>query len=240
MVTDWSRNRAMTFWRNIASIAARRVDPADCSDCPKGLPGEDPAFSTAVTALGAKLAKADGYADHHEFAAFSEVFQSSPGAERNVRRLYDLAGQTTHGFQSYAKRLAKRYRSCPQLLEDVLDGLFHIAKADGAVTDHEITYLEEVSHNFGLSRLTFLRLRATHIGSGPDDPYVVLNVPHDASDQTVRESWRKALSDAHPDRVLARGLPAEFVEVAHAKSAAINAAFDAIMRDRKAHAGASA
>ena len=230
----------MTFWRNIAGLAARRVDAADCAACPPGLPGADPAFSTAVTALGAKLAKADGYADHHEFAAFSEVFQSDARAERNVRRLYELAGQTTLGFESYAKRLAKRYGQCPQLLEDVLDGLFHIAKADGAVTELELAYLEQVGRLFGLSPMTFQRLRATHIGAAPDDPYVILDVPADASDEAVRAAWKAALSDAHPDRVLARGLPAEFVEVAHAKSAAINAAYDAIMRERKAWAGRAA
>ncbi len=159
----------MTFWRNIAGLAARRVDAAECVECPKGLPGEDPAFSTAVTALGAKL-----------------------------------------------------------------------AKADGAVTDHELAYLEQVAHLFGLSHLTFHRLRATHLGSTPDDPYVVLDVAADAPDQTVREAWKRALSEAHPDRVMARGLPAEFVEVAHAKSAAINAAFDAIRRDRASWTGARA
>lgn len=226
----------MTFWRNIAGLAARRVDAADCAACPPGLPGKDPAFSTAVTALGAKLAKSDGYADHHEFAAFSEVFQPDAKAERNVRRLYDLAGQTTLGFESYARRLAKRYGQCPQLLEDVLDGLFHIAKADGAVTDFELSYLEQVASLFGLSPMTFQRLRATHLGAAADDPYVILNVPADASDQAVRAAWKSALSEAHPDRVLARGLPAEFAEVAHAKSAAINAAYDTITRERKAWA----
>jgi DnaJ like chaperone protein len=230
----------MTFWRNIAGLAARRVDAADCAFCPPGLPGEDPAFSTAVTALGAKLAKADGYADHHEFAAFSEVFRADAKAERNLRRLYDLAGQTTHGFESYARRLAKRYGRCPQLLEDVLDGLFHIAKADGAVTDHELAYLDQVSQLFGLSPLTFQRLRATHLGSAADDPYAVLNLPADASDQAVKDAWRSALSEAHPDRVMARGLPAEFIEVAHVKSAAINAAYDAIIRDRKTRLGRAA
>ena len=224
----------MTVWRNIAGLAARRVDAADCAVCPPGLPGSDPAFSTAVTALGAKLAKADGYADHHEFAAFSEVFQSDAKAERNVRRLYELAGQTTLGFESYAKRLAKRYGQCPQLLEDVLDGLFHIAKADGAVTDQELAYLEQVGGLFGLSPMTLKRLKATHIGASADDPYVILDVPADASDETVKSAWKAALSEAHPDRVLSRGLPAEFVEVAHAKSAAINAAYDAIIRDRRA------
>jgi DnaJ like chaperone protein len=230
----------MTFWRNIAGLAARRVDAAECAACPPGLPGEDPAFSTAVTALGAKLAKADGYADHHEFAAFSEVFHADAKAERNIRRLYDLAGQTTRGFESYARRLAKRYGQCPQLLEDVLDGLFHIARADGAVTDHELAYLEQVARLFGLSPLTFERLRATHIGSAPDDPYVVLDVAPDAPDTAVRDAWKRALSEAHPDRALARGLPAEFAEVAHVKSAAINAAYDAIKKQRKTWAIAAA
>ena len=223
----------MSFWRNIAGLAARRVDDADCPDCPEGLPGEDPAFSTAVTALGAKLAKADGLAGNDEFEAFSEVFQSEGASRRNVNRLYDLARQTTHGFESYARRLAKRYRACPQLLEDVLDGLFHIAKADGAVTDEELAYLERVGMLFGLSTLTFRRLKATHVGYGADDPYVVIGVPHDATTETVRAAWKQALSAAHPDRARARGLPTEFIEVAEAKSAAINSAYTEIMRERR-------
>src|SRR5438876_10560992 len=162
----------MGFWRRIAGLAARRPDAAECDQCPPGLPGEDAAFSTAVTALGAKLAKADGRAQAEEYDAFSEVFQPDPGSEGNVRRLYQLARQTTRGFESYARRLAKRYRHCPQILEDVLDGLFHIAKADGAVTGDELDYLERVGGLFGLSPLTFRRLKATHIGFGAADPYL--------------------------------------------------------------------
>jgi DnaJ like chaperone protein len=228
----------MTFWRNIANLAARRVDLADCPDCPAGLPGEDPAFSTAVTALGAKLAKVDGRADAGEYAAFAEVFQPDAGSEADVRRLYDLARQTTLGFESYAKRLARRYSGCPQLLEDVLDGLFHIAASDGAITFDELDYLEQVSELLGLSPLTFRRLKATHLGLGADDPYAVLNIAPDSSDEAVHRAWRAALSEAHPDRVLARGLPAEYVEVAQAKAAAINAAFDTVTRERRALVGA--
>ncbi len=223
----------MTFWRNIANLAARRVDLAECPDCPAGLPGEDPAFSTAVTALGAKLAKADGRADTGEYAAFAEVFHPDAASEPDIRRLYDLARQTTLGFESYARRLAKRYHGCPQLLEDVLDGLFHIAAADGVITFDELDYLEQVSELLGLSPLTFRRLKATHLGLAADDPYAVLNIAPDASDAVVHAAWRSALSEAHPDRILARGLPAEYVEVAHAKAAAINAAFDAVKRERR-------
>lgn len=224
----------MSFWRKIAGLAARKVDEAECDVCPPGLPGEDPAFSTAVTALGAKLAKADGEAHAAEYAAFHNVFQADAGSEGNIRRLYQLARQTTRGFESYARRLRKRYGACPQLLEDVLDGLFHIAASDGVVTADELTYLERTCELFGLSPLTFRRLKATHLGAANDDPYVILGVAPDASDAEVRAAWRSQLSDAHPDRARARGLPDEFVEVAEAKAAAINAAFDQVMRERKA------
>src|ERR1700760_4307386 len=147
----------MSFWRKIAGLAVRNLDEAECATCPPGLPGEDPAFTTAVTALGAKLAKADGEAQAGEYDAFAEVSQPEPGSQGNIRRLYQLARQTTRGFESYARRLSKRYRNCPQLLEDVVDGLLHIASADGAVTGDELAYLESVSGLFGLSPLTFRR-----------------------------------------------------------------------------------
>jgi len=224
----------MSFWRKIAGLAVRKIDEAECPDCPAGLPGEDPAFSTAVTALGAKLAKADGTAQSTEYDTFSTVFQSDAGSEGNIRRLYQLARQTTRGFESYARRLRKRYGGCPQLLEDVLDGLFHIAASDGAVTMDELVYLERVSELFGLSPLTFRRLKATHLGAANDDPYAILGVAPDAPDEAVRAAWRSQLSEAHPDRARARGLPTEFIEVAEAKAASINAAFDEIMRERRA------
>ncbi|WP_374471286.1 TerB family tellurite resistance protein [Phenylobacterium sp.] len=226
----------MSFWRKIAGLAVRNLDEAECAECPPGLPGEDPAFSTAVTALGAKLAKADGDAHADEYDAFANVFQPEDGSQGNVRRLYQLARQTTRGFESYARRLAKRYRHCPQILEDVLDGLFYVATSDGAVTADELAYLERVSELFGQSPLTFRRIRAVHLGAEKDDPYEVLGVAHDASDEQVRTAWKAQLSEAHPDRARGRGLPTEFIEVAEAKAAAINAAFDAIMRERRAFA----
>jgi len=224
----------MNFWRKIAGRAVHRPDGGEDCDCPPGLPGADPAFSTAVTALGAKLTKADGRSDITELDAFSEVFQSHPASQDNIHKLYDLARQTTHGFESYARRLAKRYRNCPGLLEDVLDGLFHIAHADGAITRDELVYLETVSTVFGLSPLAFRRIKATHLGLSKDDPYAILAVAPDAPDDQVRYVWKQLLTETHPDRARARGLPPEFVEVAESKSAVINAAFDTIMRERRA------
>jgi DnaJ like chaperone protein len=222
----------MTLLRTIASLARRRAAKKPCEECPDGLPGEDPQFSAAVTALGAKLAKADGRAEPGEFAAFSQVFQPGPAAARDVQRLYDLARQTTRGFESYARQIGKRYRNCPQLLEDVIGGLFHIAKADGAVTADEIAYLERVAELFGLTPLAFRRIKAAFLGAPADDPYVILGVAPDAPDEAVRTAWKSILSETHPDRAAALGLPAEYVEAATERSAAVNAAFDQVMRER--------
>jgi DnaJ like chaperone protein len=62
---------------------------------------------------------------------------------------------------------------------------------------------------------------------------VILGVDPDIDDTALRAAWRSALSAAHPDRARSRGLPAEFIEVAEAKSAAINAAFSEVMRERR-------
>ncbi len=233
----------MGLLKKIVGLTAKDQAPdgdAKCRSCPPGLPGQDAEFSAAVTALGAKLASADGRPDHGEYEAFAEVFQPDARSERDVRRLYQLARQTTHGYESYAKRLGKRYRHCPGLLEDVLDGLFHVAVADGYVTQEELAYLERVCGLLGLSPLTFRRVRATHLGAAEDDPYTVLGVEPDAPEEVIRQARRRLLADSHPDRVRARGLPAEFIEVFNAKAAAVNAAFDAIMRERRELAGALA
>ncbi len=223
----------MTFLRAIKSIGRFRPRPEPDCACPEGLPGDDPAFSQAITALGAKLARADGRADEGEFQTFVEVFPAEESAARDIRRLYGLARETTRGYEGYARMLAKRYDRCPHTLAKVLDGLFHVAASDKAITVHELAFLERVGEIFGLSQLTFRRLKAEHLGLAPGDPYGVLGVAPDAPDETVRAAWKQALSASHPDRAVGRGLPQELVEAAQTKAAAINAAFDAVMRERR-------
>lgn len=222
----------MSFWKTLAHKAAHAFDPADCTDCPKGQPGRDPAFATAVTALGAKLAMADGLVDESEEQAFFDVFQPEREAYDNIRRLYDLARQTSLGFESYARRLAKRYAQCPRILEDVLEGLFHIAVSDGHLTDREETYLETVARLFDLSPATYRRIRADYAGPDADDPYHILGIQPDVADHEIRIARNRALGDVHPDRILARGLPSEYVGLFTQKAARINEAYTQILRER--------
>lgn len=223
----------MSLWRTITSLARPRSQPEAVEGCPKRAPNADPAFAAAVTALGAKLARADGSADPVEFESFVEAFQPEESAARDIDRLYRLARGTTLGFEGYARSLAKRYDHCPTLLEQVLHGLFHIAKADGVVNRDELAFLERVAELFGLSPLTYRRVKADHLGLPASDPYRLLEVAPDAPDAVVHAAWKRQLLAHHPDRAAGRGLSPKLVEAAQAKASAINAAFDAVMHERR-------
>jgi DnaJ like chaperone protein len=172
-------NRRMSVWSRIVELAARAFDPEadppdfaeECAPRPN-----DVGFTAAVIGLAAKMAKADGVATEREMQAAATVFRPPPGEEEHFRRAFQLAQQTLLGFDSYAKQIGRKYRARPCLLEDVLDGLFHIAVADGAVTQAEVDYLAEVASHFGFSDLEFRRIKATNLGPDADDPYAILGL----------------------------------------------------------------
>ncbi len=222
----------MSLWRALRELITGRPDPFDCEgeDCLPGHRVEDADYAMALIGLGAKMAKADGEVTRDEVAAFAQVFRAPPGSEAPLRQAFNLAKQTTLGFDGYARRLARRFRHHPAVLEDVLDGLFHIAKADGRVTEDEAEYLETVAEIFGFRAREFDRIRVAHLGAPEDDPFVILGVAHDADEATVKRAWRRAAAQNHPDRLIARGAPTELQRIADEKMAAINAAYREIQK----------
>ena len=189
----------------------------------------------ALVALGAKMAKADGQVRDEDIVAFRQVFRTDPQTEAAIGRFFNLARQTTVGYQRYARIVTKAFRAQPGILEDVLDGLFHIALADGIVTEEEAEFLESVAEIFGFSDREYRRIRNAHLGQDADDPYLILGVDPDISDKNLKTAYRRQAAANHPDRLMARGLPKEMVGIANHKMAIINRAYAQILDERKAH-----
>jgi DnaJ like chaperone protein len=188
-------------------------------------------FTTGLVALAAKMAKSDGVVVRHEVEAFERIVDV-PEAERDrVRRLFDLAKSTTEGFEAYARQIGDAFKDEPHLLEDVLDGLFHIAKADGAVHEAEYAYCQAVAGAFGLEGKDFDRIAARHVRRA-DDPYLILDASRDLSNEELKRHYRRLVADNHPDREIARGLPPEAIKIATERLAAINEAWDRVARER--------
>lgn len=189
-------------------------------------------FTIAVIALAGKMAKADGVITEQEFEVFRQVFGVPPQEQANVRRIFNLARQDIAGFEHYAGQIAQLFRDNPAVLEDVLDTLFEIAKADGVLHPCEAKFLERVAEIFGFAPNEFRRIRASHFAPELTDPYVILGVSYVADDEEIRQTYRRLVRENHPDSLIARGVPAEFIKLATDKLAAINNAYEKIKLER--------
>ncbi|MBC8338144.1 MAG: co-chaperone DjlA [Rhodospirillales bacterium] len=195
------------------------------------------AFTTAIIVLSAKMAKADGQVTRDEVDAFKQLFSIPPDEMKNVGRLFDEAKRDSKGFEPYAEQISMLFAHEPMVLEELMGGLFHIARADGSIHPEEQKFLRKTALIFGFTETEFERLKAIHMGQAgrekkEADPYQVLGMSRDVSDTEVKKAYRKLIRENHPDTLIAKGMPQEFIDVANEKMAAINAAYDLIEKER--------
>jgi DnaJ like chaperone protein len=232
----------MKIWNRIVDAATRLAggEPIGMllgSSAPVAEDGKHPglrqiAFTIGVIALGAKMAGADGEVSDAELHAFLEFFQVPPGEEKNVARFFNLAKRDVAGFEVYAKQVAALFPDAPEILENVLEGLFSIAKADGKVDATEADYLAKVARLFGLDSNRFERAKAAALGVIECEPCIILGIDPLATDEQIRDAWLRQVRAHHPDRLIAQGLPEEAIAMANRKLALINDAYDRLRRER--------
>jgi DnaJ like chaperone protein len=220
----------MSIWQRIAGAVQEVGDTVGGYFGSNTPPEKSVAFTIGMIALGAKMAKADGTVTSDEVTAFGDVFQVPEGDRAAVQRVFDLAKQDIAGYESYAKQVAALFEPASDMLENVLDGLFHIAKADGAVHENELTFLAHVAELFGFDALAFKRISARHVVV-ENDPYDILGVTRDMPFDDIRKAHRKLVRELHPDKHVASGMPQELILIATERLARINEAFDRIKKE---------
>jgi DnaJ like chaperone protein len=230
----------MTIWQTIsnAATAAVRLDALQPLMRAIGLDSDQRApagagikFTIAIIALSAKMAKSDGLVTDAEVEAFRRVCTFPDSEAANVRRVFDLAKQDVAGYRSYARQVAGLLADEPQLRRDVIEGLFVIAAADGVLHDREDQYLADVADIIGLTQSELAWIRSLFVASAAN-PYTTLGLSPSATDADVKARHRALAIEHHPDRLIGRGVPAEFVALAERKLAAINDAFDQVAKER--------
>ena len=207
----------------LAKLATKRITA----------PEKSLGFTIGMIALGAKMAKADGVVTLDEVAAFKRVFHVPQAELAAVARVFNLAKQDVTGYDSYARQIARLFHAKAATLESVLDGLFHISKADGTIHPAELIYLENVARHFGFGPHDFARIKARHLSTGADDPYVILDVDRKMDLAAIKLRYRKLVRDNHPDKHIASGVPAEMVVLATSRLARINAAYEQILKEHQ-------
>ncbi len=134
----------MSLWSRISDAIAALASGEGLSAVFERLrtpPDRSVAFTIAVIALGAKMAKADGQVTRDEVTAFREVFHIPASEEANAARVFNLARTDVAGFEDYAARIGAMYAEDQAPLCDLMEGLFHIAMADGEYHPDEDQFL---------------------------------------------------------------------------------------------------
>jgi DnaJ like chaperone protein len=176
------------------------------------------------------MAKADGNVTRAEVVAFREVFYIPAADESSAAKVFDLARQDVAGFETYARQIKSMFGARMDILEDLLEGLFHIATVDGAYHVQEDAFLRRVADIFGLSARCFRVIKGRYVKGATADPFDVLGVSTEASFEQIRSAWRALVKKNHPDQLVARGVPREAVKLAEVRLVAINKAWEELAR----------
>jgi DnaJ like chaperone protein len=156
------------------------------------------------------------------------VFQIAEADAAGAARVFNLARRDVAGFDDYARRIAQMFEGQSDILTDLLEGLFHIAMADGTYHPNEEAFLETVAEIFGMTEAEFATLKARFVPDTSPLPHTVLGIAPNASKEQARAAWRRLVRANHPDALVARGLPQEAVKMAEKRMIDINRAWETL------------
>ncbi|MCQ9155020.1 TerB family tellurite resistance protein [Acidomonas methanolica] len=199
----------------------------------------DQLYAIGLVALCAKAAKIDGPVNRQEIDCFKRLFQFPPENAREVGMMFDHARARTDDYEMYAREMGRAFTADRAPLEDLLNALFAIARADlppGAALDaREATFLRRVHRAFGLPPGAWDRAEngRARPATSEADAYIELGVSRDAADEEIRLRWRALVREHHPDMLSRQSLSPAALARAQDRIARINAAWDRIKRDRR-------
>ncbi len=226
----------MSIWAKISLLIARLTKGGEQLSNIflklKTPPEKTAGFTIAVIALSAKMAKADGIVKTEEINAFRQVFHIPKNEEKNASRVFNLAHRDVAGFEIYARKIYKMLYSNSKILEDLLEGLLHIATSDGSYHPSENIFIDEVAKIFKLNEATLLTLKSRYIPEQIPNPFVVLGVTPSWDISSIKRKWKKLVRENHPDKLSARGLPPEALSLANSRLSKINHAWETINKAR--------
>ena len=185
-------------------------------------------FTISFIILSAKLAKSDGSVTKDEIRAFKEKFNVPKSEISKVGKIFNEAKKDVYGYKQIADQVGLLFADNKILLEELLNNLFYIAASDGQISINEIDLLRSISNSFKFSEEEFQRIFQINLKDNQSDPYKILGVNRNDNDTIIRKKWINLNKEHHPDNLIAKGMPKEFIDQSNKELASINLAYDKI------------
>jgi len=208
------------------------------------------AFFTATFTVMGRVAKADGRVTAEEIGLAEMVMSQmslSPEMRQTAIRLFNQGKADDFPLDQVLEQFRQECHRRQTLVQMFLEIQLQAAYADGRMDAAEEALLLHICERLNISEFTFRRLeqmiRAERHGAGrrqaaaPQglslaDAYAILDVKPGASDQEVKKAYRRLMSQHHPDKLVAKGLPEEMMKLAVQKTKEIRKAYELIKESR--------
>jgi DnaJ like chaperone protein len=184
-------------------------------------------ITVGIIILAAKLSKADGQVTSEEISAFKEKFKIPPNFQSDVGKIFNEAKKTSEDYHQYAQQLGMIFRGQHQVLEQIINLLFFIAEADGEISKPEILFIEGCAKYFGLNKNQYDSIQTIWLDK-QINPYKILGVEKDTTNEEIRKRWIQLSKELHPDQLRAQGVPQELIIKSEDRLSEINQAYDKI------------
>lgn len=213
-------------------------------------------FRTTFRVMG-RIAKADGVVSTEEIGAAQQIMDKMGlnDALRQQAIAYFTEGKNPQfDLSQDMAELKQALKHQPSLVQMFLEIQLGIAYSDGTMAQEERQVFAYLCRELGISTLRFelihSRVKAAMSGAGSwhssnsqqhgakqasnlATAYAVLGVSAEVSDKELKKEYRKLMSQHHPDKLVAKGLPPEMMKVAKEKTQQIQDAYDQIQKARK-------
>ncbi len=191
-------------------------------------------FFLATFSMLGKMARADGRVSRDEIDLVEKFMAEYLRLDRQGRtyaiRIFNAAKESSDRFEDYAAQFYQIFQSRREIISTMFELLYRLAAVDGRIDPGEQRLLETAVRIFRISRSEYDRIKKAH---GPSaDYYAVLGCRPGDPDEVIKKKYRRLAVDFHPDKIISKGLPEEFVDFATERFQEIQTAYEKIQEER--------
>ncbi len=210
-------------------------------------------FFKSVFLFMGYIAKSDGRVSEEEIIQ-ARAIMNRMGLNRQQKR--DAIQFFTQGKQphfNFEAALETFYNTChpyKDLLRLFIEIQFQAANVKGRISSEKRKILRYLSQYVGFTPIDFSAFdqffrahqRYQSYQSHQEQPhtphkpiqnaYQILGLSHTATDAEIKKTYRRLMSENHPDKLIAKGLPESMIKIATEKTQEIKSAYDQICKAR--------
>jgi DnaJ like chaperone protein len=192
-------------------------------------------FFVSVFSMLAKIAGADGKFLSSEKKVIDEFMNKNLKLDKESRQfaidVFNKAGSKNTSFEEYAEQFYSYFKDEKDMLLSMVDLMVNLAASDDEYHHREEKFIKKACNIFKISEHEYESIEAQYIaGAGLEKYYKILDLSPDAEFSKVKKRYRSMAKDYHPDNIIGKGLPEEFVDFAEEKFKKIQNAYEEIKK----------